>query len=61
MTQSRIPKELLFKDAPCPRCQKMMAFDRLYYAVNEVASVGYKCLSCGYEETQPRTPPELPE
>jgi hypothetical protein len=28
-----------------------MAIDRLYYAVDTVISVGYKCLSCGYEES----------
>src|SRR4029079_18746339 len=28
---------------------------RLYYAVDQICSVGYKCLSCGYEETRPQT------
>jgi hypothetical protein len=36
-----------------------MAVERVYFALNEVASVGYKCLSCGYEETRPRTLPDL--
>jgi hypothetical protein len=61
MLQSNIPKKRPFADVPCPRCQKTMAFERLYYAVNEVASIGYKCLSCGYEETRPGTLPQLPE
>jgi hypothetical protein len=39
----------------CPRCSKSMAIERVYFAVNQVASVGYKCLSCGYEETRPPT------
>jgi hypothetical protein len=56
-----LSKETPFADVPCPRCQKTMAFERLYYAVTEVASVGYKCLSCGYEETHPGKLPELPD
>jgi DNA-directed RNA polymerase subunit RPC12/RpoP len=39
----------------CMRCAKPMALDRLYYAVDQICSVGYKCLSCGYEETRPQT------
>jgi rubredoxin len=46
-------------EVSCPRCAKSMAIERVYFAVNEVASIGYKCLSCGYEETQPRTLPDL--
>jgi len=29
-----------------------MALDRIYYGVHKVATVTYKCLSCGYEERQ---------
>jgi hypothetical protein len=46
-------------EVPCVRCSKSMAIERVYFAVNEVASVGYKCLSCGYEETHQRTLPDL--
>jgi hypothetical protein len=60
-TQNDILKESAFPDVPCPRCQKMMAFERLYYAMDEVASVTYKCLSCEYEETRPGKLPNLPE
>jgi len=43
-------------EVSCMRCAKSsMALDRLYYAVDQICSVGYKCLSCGYEETRPQT------
>jgi hypothetical protein len=60
-TMKCISKDIDFADVPCPRCEKTMAFERLYYALNEVGSVGYKCLSCGYEETRPGKLPDLPE
>jgi hypothetical protein len=49
------PGEFIRRVAPtelaCSRCTKSMAIDRLYYAVDTVISVGYKCLSCGHEES----------
>jgi len=39
-------------ELPCARCGKSMAVERLFYALDKVVSVGYKCLSCGYEETR---------
>ena len=53
---SDILQEIVSVDVPCGRCARMMALQRLYFAVNEITSVGYKCLSCGYEETRPRSP-----
>jgi hypothetical protein len=50
---SMIQNDAAFADVPCPRCEKTMGFERLYFAVNEVASIAYKCLPCGYEETRP--------
>jgi hypothetical protein len=61
MTPNGVRKESPFPDVPCPRCQKMMTFERLYYAMDEVASVTYKCLSCEYEETRPGKLPDLPD
>jgi DNA-directed RNA polymerase subunit M/transcription elongation factor TFIIS len=61
MPQNNILKEISFPDVPCRRCEKTMAFERLYYAVADVAAVQYKCLSCGYEETRPGKVPDLPE
>jgi DNA-directed RNA polymerase subunit RPC12/RpoP len=52
---------MVFAEVACQRCARGIAVERLYYALNEIASVGYKCLSCGYEETQPRTLPDLEE
>jgi hypothetical protein len=61
ITQKDIRKETTFPNVPCPRCQKMMALEGLYYAMDEVASVSYKCHSCAYEETRPGKLPDLPE
>ena len=56
MIDSDILNRFLSADVPCQRCTKSMAVERLYYAVQEVTSIGYKCLSCGYEETRmPKT------
>jgi hypothetical protein len=49
-----IIRKIVSEEKPCTRCAKSMAIDRLYYAVNEIASIGYNCLSCGYEETRRR-------
>ena len=51
-----ILQEIVSIEVPCGRCTRMMALQRLYFAVNEIISVGYKCLSCGYEETWPQSP-----
>jgi hypothetical protein len=53
---SDILQEIVSIEVPCGRCGRMMALQRLYFAVNEITSVGYKCLSCGYEETWPQSP-----
>jgi hypothetical protein len=58
--KNSILNKIAFPDVSCARCEKTMAFERMYYALNEVASVGYKCLSCGYEETRPGKLPDLP-
>jgi hypothetical protein len=55
MEPDNVSREIASAEVPCRRCAKSMAIDRLYYAVNEIASVGYKCLSCGYEETRPHS------
>jgi hypothetical protein len=49
-----IIREIASIEIPCMRCAKSMALERLYYAVDQICSVGYKCLSCGYEETRPQ-------
>jgi hypothetical protein len=53
---SDILQEIASVEVRCERCAKQMALQRLNFAINEVTSVGYKCLSCGYEETRPRSP-----
>jgi hypothetical protein len=49
------PRDFIRRVAPadlaCSRCTKSMAIGRLYYAVDTVTSVGYKCLYCGHEES----------
>ena len=44
------------QDLACVRCGKPTAINRVFFAEDAVETVGYRCLSCGFEETRSAAP-----